>query len=87
MTVFKASEDFFEKEHMDDAHQWAKDTTKWYQKKAAENPFGWHARMLKLHKGNFPIANLRRPVKISIFEKTIDVKKIEEETFKILERW
>ena len=87
MTVFKASEDFFEKEHMEDAHQWTKDTTRRLQKKAKENPNGWQARLLEAYGGHFPVIIPRKPLKISAFERTLDVKKIEEETFKILERW
>ena len=81
------SEDFFEKERMKDAYQWAEDVTKRLREKAKENPNGWHAKILRAYEGDFPVVGIKRPVVVSCFEKTVDVQKVEEETLKILERW
>ncbi|MBE6450299.1 MAG: hypothetical protein E7013_06455 [Alphaproteobacteria bacterium] len=80
--------DSFEKEHMKDAQQWADDITKLYKVRAQKNPNGWHSKFLKMHRGSIPVINRTGSIKIvSFFEKTINVRKVEEEALKILERW
>ena len=80
--------DFFEKEHKKDAQLWADDITKLYKAQAKKNPNGWHSKFLKKHRGRLPAINRSGAIRlVSFFEKTIDVRKVEEETLKILERW
>ena len=82
------AKDFFEKERMKDARQWADDVTKLYKARAKRNPKGWHSKFLKKHRGRLPAINRSKAIRlVSFFEKTIDVRKVEEETLKILERW
>ena len=92
MTDFDTLEDldetnFFDKEHLEDAKTWTDDLTKRFQKKAKENPNGWHAKVLRTYGGHLPFIKIKRPVRISHFDRTIDVRKIEEDNERILERW
>ena len=80
--------DFFEKERIEDAHQWADDITKLYKARTKKNPNGWHSKFLKMHQGRIPAVNRTGTIRrVSFFEKAINVRKVEEETLKMLERW